>query len=384
MPMAKVRKREWKTTKGEIKTAWIADYFDQEGKRHIKTFTRKRDADAWLVTTRGEVTRGIHTPENASITVAEAAEIWLERGELEGLERSTLQQYRNHVVLHIRPSRIGTEKLARLSTPIIEAFRDDLLQQHSRAMARKALASLKSILGEAQRRGLVAQNAAQPVRVGVKKREKRKIEAGRDFPSKEEINLIIDSAEGRWRPFFVTAVFTGMRSSEMRGLTWNAVDFQRKVIHVHQRADAWNAIGEPKSEAGDRKIPMTPMVFNALREWKLACPKGELGLVFPNGAGKIENHANIAARGFYALQIRANILDATGRAKYGVHSLRHFFASWAIEQGFTAKRVQALLGHSSIQMTFDTYGGLFPDNEDDQARFAAGELALTSIATRKV
>src|SRR5262249_21744422 len=205
------------------------------------------------------------------------------------------------VRLHIAPSRICNEKLSRLSTPTIEAFRDDLLKKCSRSMARKVLGSLKTILGEAQRRGLVAQNAAQPVKIATKKREKRKLEAGRDFPSKEEATLIIDSAKGRWRPFFITAIFTGMRSSEMRGLTWHAVDFERQVIHVHQRADGWNEMGAPKSEAGDRKIPMAPMVVNALREWKLACPKGEHGLVFPNGAGNIENHSNIANRGFYAL-----------------------------------------------------------------------------------
>ena len=203
------------------------------------------------------------------------------------------------------------------------------------------------------------------------------------FPSKEEISKILAQAKGRWRPFFITAVFTGMRSSELRGLTWDAVSFEEKKIHVHQRADAWNEMGEPKSEAGDRKIPMTPMVVNALREWKLACPKGKLGLVFPNGNGNIENHGNITNRGFYALQLKTNIVDTTGGPKYGFHSLRHFFASWAIEQGFTPKRLQALLGHSSIQMTFDTYGGLFPDDEDDQARFAAGELAVTRVATQK-
>jgi integrase len=380
--MAKVRKRTWTNSKGE-QTAWIADYFDQDGKRHIKTFDTKKSATAWLVTAQGEVAQGIHTPESSSVTVAEAADIWIQRGELEKLERSTLQAYRNHVRLHIKPSRIGNEKLARLSTPMVEAFRDDLLKQGSRAMARIVLGSLKSLLGEAQRRGLVAQNVAQPVRVTTKKREKRKLQAGRDFPSKEEANIIIGSAEGRWRPFFITAIFTGMRSSEMRGLTWDAVDFERKRIHVHQRADAWNQMGHPKSEAGDRKIPMAPMAVNALREWKLACPEGERGLVFPNGVGNIENHANIISRGFYALQIKAGIVDTAGGPKYGFHSLRHFFASWAIEQGFTAKRLQALLGHSSIQMTFDTYGGLFPDDEDDQARFAAGELALTRVATQK-
>jgi Phage integrase family len=50
--------------------------------------------------------------------------------------------------------------------------------------------------------------------------------------------------------------------------------------------------------------------------------------------------------------------------KYGLHSLHHFFSSWAIEQGFSPKRLQALLGHSSIQMTFDTYGHLFPSLEE--------------------
>lgn len=62
--------------------------------------------------------------------------------------------------------------------------------------------------------------------------------------------------------------------------------------------------------------------------------------------------------------------------KYHLHSLRHFFASWAIAQGFSPKRLQALFGHSSIQMTFDTYGHLLPSLEGDHAKFAAGELQI--------
>ena len=383
--MASIRKRTWKSG-GEEKTAWIADYFDQSGKRHIKTFAAKKAADAWLVTARGEVQRGVHTPENTSITVAEAAELWLQTGELEELERSTLRQYRNHVVLHINPL-IGREKLARLSSPMVESFRDALLKKCSRAMARKVLASLKSILGEAQRRGLVAHNATSPVRVDIKKREAGKLTVGRDLPSKQEIQTILTAAEGRWRPFFQTAIFTGMRASELRGLTWDAVDFEKNLIHVRQRANLWGEIGAPRSAAGDREIPMSPMVVNALKGWRLVCPRqkpasgageGRLWLVFPNGAGKVESHANIANRGFYALQIEAGITDGEGKAKYGIHALRHFFASWAIERGFSPKRVQALLGHSSIQMTFDVYGHLFPSLEDDHAKFAAGELAVVN------
>ena len=108
---------------------------------------------------------------------------------------------------------------------------------------------------------------------------------------------------------------------------------------------------------------------------------------------QVESHANISNRGFYAIQRSTGIVapdpvekDKDGnpvmKPKYGLHALRHFFASWVIERNFSPKRVQALLGHSSIQMTFDVYGHLFPSLEDDHAKFAAGELAL--VAAGKV
>jgi integrase len=379
--MATVRKRRWRNRAGE-QVAWVADYFDQHGKRHIKTFALKKKADEWLLGARDEVKRGVHTPEADSITLAEAADIWLAKGDLEGLERSTLRQYRNHAELHIKPSRIGGEKLARLTTTAVEAFRDDLLGTCSRPLARKVVTSLKSILGEAQRRGLVAHNAALPVKVDLKKRDQRKLAVGRDIPTKAEVQQILATANGRWRPLFITATFTGMRASELRGLSWDAVDFGRRVIHVRQRANLWGEIGAPKSVAGDREIPMSPMVVNTLREWRLVCPhdsQGHLGLVFPNGAGNVENHANIVNRGFAALQLSAGIVTPDPnqpKPKYKLHALRHFFASWAIEQGFSPKRLQALLGHSAIAMTFDVYGHLFPSLEDDHAKFAAAELSI--------
>jgi integrase len=101
---------------------------------------------------------------------------------------------------------------------------------------------------------------------------------------------------------------------------------------------------------------MTPMVAHALKEWKLQCPRkgktekdaGVLVLVFPNGKGNPESHANIANRGFYPLLVACGITEDSGkkdeegkpiaRAKYGMHTLRHFFASWIIEQGFSPKR----------------------------------------------
>jgi integrase len=367
---------------GEEKAAWVADYFDQHRKRHLKTFATKKAAQAWLVETQGEVLRGIHTPERASINVYEAAQLWLKRGMVEGLEKGTLKGYGALVRLHIGPSKIGNVKLALLSTPMIEDWRDQLVAKLSRRLARKVLGTLKSILSEAQRRGLVAQNVAWPVRVDAKKRDQKKIEVGRDISGKPDVRKILTALnDNRWarhRASIVTAAFTGMRASELRGLPWSALDLGKKTITVRQRADEWGTIAMPKSHAGQREIPMSPNVFNTLKEWKLACPKSDLDLVFPNTMGKVQALSNIAHRVCRPLQRQAGLVDDNCEPLFNFHALRHFAASWMIELGFSPKRLQALLGHSSVQMTFDRYGHLFPSTEDDHERFARGEIGLVA------
>jgi integrase len=171
-----------------------------------------------------------HTAPSKSITVAQAAEDWIAGVELEGRERSTIAQYRQHADGHIKP-RLGRERLAALTTPRINAFRDDLLVHLSRALAKKILTSLKSILRDAQRRGNVAQNVAQSVSIGADKRGKRKLKVGVEIPTPDEIKQIVRAASGnKWRPFLVTAIFTGLRASELRGLPWRDVDLMRGAL----------------------------------------------------------------------------------------------------------------------------------------------------------
>ena len=96
-----VRKREWTTSRGEKKKeAWIVDYTDGEGARHIRTFARKKEADAYEDAVGVEVRQGVHTAPNKSITIARAADDWIKYIELEGRERSTVAQYRQHVKPH--------------------------------------------------------------------------------------------------------------------------------------------------------------------------------------------------------------------------------------------------------------------------------------------
>ncbi|MFB6419911.1 tyrosine-type recombinase/integrase [Bradyrhizobium tunisiense] len=405
-----VRKRTWKTSKGEAREAWIVDYVDQAGNRCIQTFERKKEADAYHATVRVEVSEGSHTPRSRSITVREAGEAWHAACERNGLERSSLTQYRDHLDLHIYPY-LGTVKLSDLSAPMVRDFSDKLLdgkpapgltegKQRSPALVKKVVSSLGSLLSDAQERGAINQNvvrvlSARRKRGQSKKAERRqrgKLKVGIDIPAPTEIRQLIPTLAGRWRPLLLTAIFTGLRASELRGLRWIDIDLQKSELHVRQRADIYNEIGMPKSESGERTVPMPPILTNTLREWKLKCPKGERGLVFPNGSGNIESLSNILQRGLQPAMVAAGVtvpgVDAEGKptveAKYtGMHSLRHFYASWCINRRaeggleLPLKVVSGRLGHSTIAMTADTYGHLFPRG-DDGAELEAAERQLLS------
>jgi len=302
------------------------------------------------------------------------------------LERTTLDSYRQHASLHIIPI-LGAMKLSALTTAAIRDLEDKLrAKKVSPVMTRRVLTSLGSMLADAQERGLVAQNVVRNLRSGRRgkdtKRQNGKLKVGVDIPTREEIKALVEHLEGRWRPLLLCAIFTGLRASELRGLTWSDVDLKRGELHVRQRADRYRAIGKPKSHAGERTVPLSPLVVNTLREWKAKCPKGALGLVLPNGSGNVEDHSNILGRGFFPSQIAAGITDAKGNAKYtGLHALRHFYASWCINRRadggleLPLKNVQERLGHSTIVLTADRYGHLFP-RADDSAELAAAEKRL--------
>ena len=181
------------------------------------------------------------------------------------------------------------------------------------------------------------------------------------------------------------AAFTGLRSSELRGLRWSDVDLKRGEIQVRQRADRYNVFGPPKSAAGSRTIPLLPMVVSALREHKLACKHSAADLVFPTKTGHVIGHSNMIAFVWKPLQVAAGLVTASGRAKYsGLHALRHFYASWCINRRLDGglelplKVVQTRLGHASVKLTADTYGHLFPRG-DDEAELAAAERAFLGI-----
>jgi integrase len=408
-----VRKREWTTPKGVDKSAWVVDYVDTTGKRRLKTFAKKKEADQFSATASVEVREGTHVADRETVTVEAASKLWIASTKSAGLERSSIEDYERTLRLHIIPF-IGALRLNVLTTARLRSFEDELrLAGRSASMTKRVVTSLGTLLVDAQERGLVVRNAAREMksRRGSKadrqeKRQKGRLKIGVDIPTRDEVKALLAAAGGRWRPLIMTATFCGLRASELRGLRWIDVDIEKCLIRVHQRADRFNDIGQPKSISGERTIPAPPLVINALREWKLACPKRDSGkmddagekimvhdLVFPNGSGKVEQLNNVLRRGLHPTWIAAGVtieteeLDKEGKPvmapKYsGLHCLRHWFASWCINRredgglGLPPKLVQERMGHSTIAMTMDTYGHLFPREDDGSELAAAADFVL--------
>jgi integrase len=377
-----IRKRVWTTAKGKQREAFIVDYaFVKDGQRHraIKTFSTEKAARAF----RGKVEQPHHRyiPGSASITVAEASERWLEaveHGTRQNapalVETATLRQYTYHVRQYIEPQ-LGSEKISTLTKETVSAFRDRLLRKLSRGMARKIVETLKAILAEADYHG-------DALKVIVGKDSKRHKEPVL-IPQPSEMRALLTVLDEeqrpswhRWGALVATAIHTGMRPSELRGLPWKAVDLKHGCIKVMQRADERGVIGSPKSAAARRTIDIPPSLVALLKAWKL---ESKWDLVFANGRGNPESLANIHNRCWVPLRSAAGI-----NSKYKFYALRHFHASALIDDGANPKEVQVEMGHASITVTFDVYGHLFHDEDASQRRKnrAARLDAVTRHGTR--
>lgn len=131
------------------------------------------------------------------------------------------------------------------------------------------------------------------------------------------------------------------------GLTWDSINWITRKITVdknftHGRVDT--------TKTGKvRKVDMSLELVKVLKEWRLACPKGEHNLVFPNGDGGYQDANNMIKRRFKPALNRAGIDSLR------FHDLRHTYASLLLANGAPIKYVQHQLGHSSIKMTMDLY-----------------------------
>ncbi len=354
--------------------------------------SKKRDAEAALNRIVSEMAAGTHVADQQSITVSEAAKIFLD--DFQDLvrtgkrERSTFTRYEQHVRLFIESHKIASIRLSRLVAPDCVRFASSLETAGTEDQAIRALSTLKRILKFARRNGWIVVNPAEDVSIRVSG-ERTKANNKIEIPPKSQLHKLLQVAKhydntGKVHAFISLLLYGGLRMSELRGVRWSDLDSGAQRIHVRQRADRWQKIGSVKSAGGRRSIPLPPSTVNALLVWSKSAPYSELDLIFPTGAGNVESYANIYNRLWRPLMVKAEMTDCVKRRSkqilhrpnFSMHVLRHAAVSLWIEQGASQKQVMTWAGHARIQFTMDVYGHLWDDPEKDAAIALAIEQSI--------
>lgn len=164
----------------------------------------------------------------------------------------------------------------------------------------------------------------------------------------EQVRLMI------WMGFF-----TGMRPSEILGVTWDKIDFDRKIIKVDQqisRDPNTDLELHVKTSSSKREVPMSAELEKMIREHVAFFGLGPKSLLFKNRDGGILRYKH--ANRYFRLAARPlGIPEGEG-----MHVLRHTCVSTLIRSGASIKAIQVLLGHKEISETLDTYAHLFPQD----------------------
>ena len=302
---------------------------------------------------------------------------WL--GDYAGVEckLSTVRSYEQLLRVHVVP-RFGEKRLTEISREQIKTFVTDLSQDYkivnklkvrkfSRNTLRLVLCVLRSVLRAALEDGLIATNPASKVGRFIKTDKPVHQASAMTRDEAERFLAAVEGLTPEWQPFFLAALRAGLRKGELIALRWGDIQFGENAEDPNryilvQRNWSHGQFTSPKGKKS-RRVDLSKQLRGVLidrRDSRLlaAMMAGNTTiadeLVFPSRAGTVLKPDNIAPR------YMAPALAKAALRHFRFHDLRHTFGSLLIQDGASLAYVKEQMGHSSIQITVDTYGHLIP------------------------
>jgi len=343
----------WRPGPGRSKVYEIG-YTDENGKQRWETIAGGlREAIALREEKQTRKRKGESVVPSRR-TLDETAEPWL--AAQVNLRPGTLALYRSLLRTHVLP-RLGRKRLAAITPDDVAALISEMTRAgYSPYTVKGTLAPLSRILGRATRAGEIPSNPVARLERGERPRMP---DAEMRVLDTNEIERLLGAIDDlHERALVASAIFTGLRKGELRGLTWGDVDFDAGEIRVRCQADRNGAAVEPKTRRARRTVALMPALGRLLREHRLASPPAlstDGHPVFSSSAGTPLDARNIDRRVFAPALKRAG-LDGS-RLRW--HDLRHTFASILVAQGEDAVYVSEQLGHADASITLRLYAHLF-------------------------
>jgi integrase len=357
--MGHIEKRQQKRPDGSLgPVRYRARYPGLGGRERSQTFSRKKDAEAFLTKISHSLLTGSYVdPRAGRSTLKEFTENWRK---LQIHRDATANLVEQHLRLHVYPL-IGDRPIASIRPSEIQGMVHRLGQTLAPSTVAVIYGRVVAAFRAAVRDRIITTSPC--VDIGL---PSQKPSSTLQVLHTEQVMGIADAIQARYRGLIITGAGTGLRPGELFGVTQSRVDFLRKSYVVDQQLVRLKpnrlVLGPPKTDASYRTLPLPESVLDALASHLAEWPsEHEWGLVFTNTeGGPIQEHTFASA--WAVARSRARVPDwATPKA------LRHYYASVLIRSGASVKVVQARLGHSSAKTTLDVYGHLFAD-EDDRTR----------------
>lgn len=338
----------------KITKKWEFDFKDLKGKRRIKKgYKTKAEAEKAQSKLYEELNKG-RNPIDSKVTLKEAGELFMRLHASTNCKPSTFLTYRGYLDKIIYPF-FGNLQLVEINPLLVKEFRKTMIDKgRKNSTVNKYMKFLGSIFNFMIDSDVPVRNPLARIKA-LKETKNDKIRA----LSTIEVQALLKKTKivyPDFYPLLFTAIFTGMRQGELMALTWDSINWITKKITIDKNY-THGKLGTPKT-GKIRIIDMSDELAKVLKEWRIACPKGENNLVFPNNEGNYQSAENMLKRRFLTSLNRAGI------DKIRFHDLRHTYASLLLANGAPMKYVQYQLGHSSITMTMDLYTHLLPEVND--------------------
>jgi integrase len=320
-----------------------------------ETFATKSDASRWLSLAEADIVRGtfVHPSLAAGVTVAEWLDEWVTSHSLHK-QASTLVRDESAIRRHLSPS-LGHIQLTRLRQTDVQAFVAQLAREVGPGTTRSVYGVLRASLNAAVNAELMARSPAR----GIKLPPVPKTDVVTLRPA--DLHRLAAELPERWRPMVYVAGTCGLRFSEVAGLRVGRVDTTGRRLRVLETApQVGGDRAEPKTDAGRRTVPIPGLVAELLDQHleRYELTENNEALVFTAERGGRLNAANWHKRAWTTARANA------GFPSLRFHDLRHSAVPLWVAMGANLLQVSRWLGHSTVQITADVYGHLFPETND--------------------